>query len=261
MNAELATEILNRRRQVIPELLQKNTSSPEFTKWRRDTEIAIEKIFSVGARNLHDFKNITYISFASISGDDSDVRHAYAQGLARANAVLESMIDEIKDFGITTGVDAIGAPDVLNLIERLCLKFHLTARTLRDRHGDRPTIEIDDEFDVQDLLHAVLRLHFEDIRPEEWTPSYAGSSSRMDFLLKDEKVVIEVKKTRASLNAKKLGEELIIDCARYEHHPDCDTLFCFVYDPEGRIGNPAGMERDLEKHSGRLKVRVIIAPK
>jgi hypothetical protein len=24
----------------------------------------------------------------------------------------------------------------------------------------------------QDLLHTILKLHFDDIRPEEWTPSY-----------------------------------------------------------------------------------------
>jgi len=44
-------------------------------------------------------------------------------------------------------------------------------------------LEIRDEYDVQNLLHAILKLHFEDIRPEEWAPSYAASSKRMDFLL------------------------------------------------------------------------------
>ena len=56
--------------------------------------------------------------------------------------------------------------------------------------------EIKDEYDVQDLLNALLRLNFDDVRPEEYTPSYAGSSTRVDFLLKKEKIVIEVKKTR-----------------------------------------------------------------
>ena len=107
----------------------------------------------------------------------------------------------------------------------------------------------------------MVRLHFDDIRAEEWTPSYAGGSSRVDFLLKAEQIVIEVKKTRVSMKAKDLGEQLIIDRGRYESHPDCKTLVCFVYDPEGRIGNPVGIERDLEKHSGALRVRVIIAPK
>lgn len=46
------------------------------------------------------------------------------------------------------------------------------------------------------------------------------------------------------MTAKKLGGKLIIDRARYEKHPDCKTLVCFVYDPGGRIENPVGIERD-----------------
>ena len=38
------------------------------------------------------------------------------------------------------------------------------------------------EYDVQDLLHALLRPWVQDVRPEEYTPSYAGKSTRMDFL-------------------------------------------------------------------------------
>ena len=55
------------------------------------------------------------------------------------------------------------------------------------------------------------QLHFDDIRPEEWTPSYAGSSARMDFLLKKEQIVLEIKKTRKGLVAKEAGEQLIVE--------------------------------------------------
>ena len=78
------------------------------------------------------------------------------------------------------------------------------------------------------LLHALLLLYFDDVRAEEWTPSYAGKSSRMDFLLKNERVVIEVKKTRQGLADKELGDQLIIDVDRYKVHPDCKRLICFV---------------------------------
>ena len=44
---------------------------------------------------------------------------------------------------------------------------------------------MEDEYDVQDLFHALLTIYFEDIRKEEWSPSYAGGASRMDFLLPD----------------------------------------------------------------------------
>ncbi|MEW5683921.1 MAG: hypothetical protein AB1942_03275 [Pseudomonadota bacterium] len=170
------------------------------------------------------------------------------------------MVAEIEEFGLASGV-AEDEPDHLTLIEKICLRFHAVARQLQHRHAGRETISIEDEYDVQDLLHAILRLHFDDIRAEEWTPSYAGGSSRVDFLLKTEEIVVEVKKTRPSMKARELGEQLIIDRARYEVHPNCKALVCFVYDPEGRIGNPVGIERDLEGHSGPLKVRVIIAPR
>ena len=85
------------------------------------------------------------------------------------------------------------------IILNICFRFHRIALQLKHRHANRKTIEIADEYDVQDLLHAVLCIDFDDIRPEEWTPSYAGKSARVDFLLKEQKIVIEVKKTRDSL--------------------------------------------------------------
>lgn len=52
------------------------------------------------------------------------------------------------------------------------------------------------EYDIQDLLHALVRPWVSDIRPEEFTPSYAGSSMRMDFLLPAYKTVIETELVR-----------------------------------------------------------------
>jgi hypothetical protein len=151
--------------------------------------------------------------------------------------------------------------DDLFLLDSIIEKFHLVAKQLRQRHDDRPTLDIVDEYDTQDLLHALLRIYYEDIRTEEWNPSYAGSSTRSEFLLKDQKIVIEVKKTRATLKAKQLGEQLIIDIAKYKTHPDCKVLYCFVYDPKGYISNPRGIENDLNKTTDSLKVVVRIIPK
>ena len=261
MDANRAIEILERQRKTARELQSANAYSPEFEKWRRDTEIAIERIFSSDSRNVSDFLDIQYsLSFFTNGTPESAFQSAYVSGLKEADAILLSMIDEIREYSVGQ-TNETPVSDSLNMVERICLRFHAAARQLRSRHAERPTIEIEDEYDVQDLLHAFLRLHFEDVRGEEWTPSYAGRSSRVDFLLKDEGIVVETKKTRASLSAGKLGEELIVDRARYEAHPDCKTLVCFVYDPQGRVGNPVGLERDLETHSGELKVRVIIAPK
>ena len=160
---------------------------------------------------------------------------------------------------------ALSQPGVIssiNIVRKICSRFHLVAKQLRDhRRENRNTIIIEDEYDVQDLLHALLKIFYDDIRPEEWTPSYAGGSSRMDFLIKNEKIVIEVKKTREGLKGKQIADQLFVDIERYKKsHPGCEYLFCFVYDPENLIQNPIGLEKDInEKHKGEAEV--LICPK
>lgn len=146
------------------------------------------------------------------------------------------------------------------LLSNLLNRFHQIVIQLRDRYDNRETIDVDDEYDVRELLHALLKIYCDDIRQEEWTPSYAGTASRQDFLLKNEKIVIETKKARKGLNNKELANELIIDIARYTTHPDCQKMICFVYDPENRIKNPRGFENDLSKTTDELTVIVYIRP-
>ena len=151
--------------------------------------------------------------------------------------------------------------DPLGLVKGLCSRFHAVARQLRLRGEYRATLSVEDEFDAQDLLHAILRTQFDDIGTDEWTPSYAGGSSRTSFLLNDGRLAVIVKKTRPGLNAKDLTDQLRIDAARYRPHDRCATLLCFMYDPEGRIGNPRGLEADLTSVSDSFIIDVLVAPK
>jgi hypothetical protein len=147
------------------------------------------------------------------------------------------------------------------LVRAICDRFTIVANALAERHDDRATISITDEYDVQDLLGALLKLHFADVRPEEWTPSYAGNASRMDFLLKPEQLVVEAKMTRKGLAQKELVTQLAEDILRYQSHQDCKTLICFVYDPTGKCSNPTALENDLTKKHGGMQVIVIVQPK
>ncbi len=164
----------------------------------------------------------------------------------------------LKQSALITAPERTKDPeDIVRLAERL----HLVIRQLRERHSQRPTLDVNDEYDVQDLFHALLTLSFDDIRKEEWAPSYAGGASRMDFLLPELESVVEIKKTRPSLSTKELGEQLIVDIAKYKKHPMCRTLYCVVYDPDGRVANPRGVENDLHSDQAELAVRVMIVPK
>jgi hypothetical protein len=82
----------------------------------------------------------------------------------------------------------------------------------------------------------------------------------MDFLLKPESLVLEVKRSRESMSAKDLGSQLIEDIARYSAHPGCQHLVCFCYDPEGGFQNPRGLERDLSRAGSPFPVTVLIRP-
>lgn len=192
------------------------------------------------------------------TGFKAQVKSGYRSAAESGIKILEALKADFEQ-GHILAHDADAPLDVLATITLLTERFHLVARQLRSRHAQRPTLDIDDEYDVQDLLHALLKIFFEDVRAEEWTPTYAGGASRMDFLLKNEQVVIEVKKTRKSMSVSDVGGQLLVDISRYQSHPDCGALLCFVYDPEGLLPNPRGVEKDLSK-DGDFPVRVFIRP-
>ena len=121
---------------------------------------------------------------------------------------------------------------------------------LTHRRKGLPNLAFDSEYDIQDLLHVLLRPWVKDIRPEEYTPSYAGKSTRMDFLLLDHATVVELKFVRDVTHGKNIGQELLIDIGHYRQHPKCKRLWCVVFDPHQFLVNGGGLAKDLEgQHS------------
>jgi hypothetical protein len=151
--------------------------------------------------------------------------------------------------------------ETLHLIRKVCLRFHAVARQLRLRTDSRPTIEIEDDRDLGDLLRALLRLEFDEVGTDEWTPPYSGGTPKTTLLLNRERIAIVTKKTRPGLTDKDIAEQVTADTGSYLSHNKCTTLFCFVYDPEGRIGSPKRLETDLSNVSDRYTVEVLVAPK
>jgi REase_DpnII-MboI len=207
----------------------------------------IANYYNVGIKNFA--QTSSYASVKEIRGAIS----AVAKRVQRNPALF--------DETSKTVVASLDQKHLLDALNQIVIRFHAVAVQLRSRHADRSTLDINDEYDVQDLMHALLRLYFDDVRPEEWVPSYGGSSSRTDFLLPQIDTVIETKRTRVGLNARAVGEQLIIDIAKYKRHPQCRRLVCFVYDPEGRIANPSGIESDLTANDQGIDVQVYILPK
>ena len=163
---------------------------------------------------------------------------------------------------LRSGAAAMAGPeDALGRIRKICLRFHEVARHLRQRREDRPTLEVEDEHDVRDVLNSLLSLEFESVSTEEWSPRFARNTKRRDLVLQRERIVIVVIKTKPGLGANEVTDQLANDSQHYAAQRNCQTLFCFVYDPEGRIGDPQRLEAELTNTSGDLAIEVLVAPK
>lgn len=158
---------------------------------------------------------------------------------------------------------AVAKPQkVEELLEVIVRGLRRAMHPLTHRRKGAQYLSFGNEYDVQDLLHALLRPWVNDIRPEEFTPSYAGSSTRMDFLLPAYALVIETKIVRDRSHARRLGDELIIDTEHYRRHPSCEELWCVVYDPDHLLTNAEGLKADLQgtrsTPDGKVDVRVFV---
>ncbi|MGZ8374353.1 MAG: PD-(D/E)XK nuclease domain-containing protein [Nitrospira sp.] len=151
--------------------------------------------------------------------------------------------------------------DPLNLIRKVCLRFHSVARQLRLRKDYRPTLEVDDDHDLQDLLCALLKVEFDEVATDEWTPPYTGGAPRTTLLVNRDQIAIVAKKTGPGVTTKELADQVAADSAYYRAQGRCSTVFCFMYDPEGRIGSPKRLETTLTSVSEHCRVEVLVAPK
>lgn len=149
--------------------------------------------------------------------------------------------------------------DIENL-KNILKKFNSFYHLLNQRHNKRTGIVINDEYDVQDLLHSILTLFFTDVQRESSVPYNAGSNSRIDFLIRDENIGIEVKMTRKGLKDKELGEQIIIDMHRYSSHQNCKDVLFFIYDPQHYIMNIDGLRNDIKKENSKLTPHLVIVP-
>jgi hypothetical protein len=238
----------------------------EFEKWHKDVEINLTYIFKDDdGKHARDFKRINFRQRTQLWTDELYGKiplNDYYDGLQKSKALLLSFIDEINSYWENGEErEAIVSNESYENLKLLLINFHKAAIRILSRHDDRQTLEITDEYDVQDLMVSLLNIFFDDIREEECTPSYAGGASRIDFLLNDSNIALEVKKTRNGLTDKQIGEQLLVDIQRYKSHPKVKKLICFIYDPDWKLRNPKGLENDLPLSGEGLEIEIFIVPK
>jgi len=199
--------------------------------------------------------------FSKIStSKDRRERFMYSTNLLQPISELVSMGEELdKSTKYETQIDKI------QVLENLLEKFPRVIRLLQERRKDkevsRPTLTIKDEYDVQDLLCSLLQIDFKIVKKEVGTEHHAGGTSRIDLVLDDEEIIIEVKMVRASHTIKNLADELFIDIERYLQKNPCKFLYFFIYDPSNILPNLAELEKDVNRKEKDTIIKVIFVPK
>ncbi len=135
-----------------------------------------------------------------------------------------------------------------------------------NRRKDGVPFTVENEFDLQDFVRAMLRARFPALSAEDAVQTVAGRGGRVDFRLKDERIYIELKVFRDMNHWRNsMYGDISSKIQRYGREHDCDDLFVFVYDPFAKFTEAESAERDFSYDSTmagkKVNVRLVVAPK
>lgn len=98
------------------------------------------------------------------------------------------------------------------------------------RYSKRNNIyEINDEYDLQDLLWLVLKPIFPRLTDEDPISKIMGKASRADFYIPEIKSILELKHVKRESHAGEIPKQLDNDITWYGAHPEAERLFFYVF--------------------------------
>ena len=153
-------------------------------------------------------------------------------------------------------------PDEIQVIQILKNFGNAIKKITQKRRKDHKSFEITNEYDVQDLLYVILKCIYPKLISEDPIPKNGSKSTKIDLILREQEILIEVKVINATGNS----ENSIIDDLKkdFESYHACQwlkTLICFVYDPQNLIKdnhNFKQLEAPRTKNGHTFEVKIVI---
>lgn len=136
-------------------------------------------------------------------------------------------------------------------------------KIIKNRRKGHPNFEIEDEYDVQDILYVILKSVFPNLRDEDAIPKVGVKTTKIDLIIREERILVEVKMIKEKdSNETHFIEQLKVDFESYHECKWLRKLFCFVYDPYKKtrdISNFHDLNGDRTKGEHNFNVEVIVA--
>jgi hypothetical protein len=153
-------------------------------------------------------------------------------------AGLASLRPDLSERGLEPEVSYV---KILSALEQ----FGECVRYLNTRRSRGATLNLENEADVQDAIYLMLRPWITDLVSENPTDKVGNRHAIKDFLAPAARTVIEAKFIRDQSHGKNVSKELHDDIEVYRHHPKCDHLIFFVYDPDSLIPDVMALRREM----------------
>ena len=150
-------------------------------------------------------------------------------------------------------------PEPLTILDGFLRRVPLVIRQFGWRSSDRLPLRVEDDRDLEDLIRALLPLHFDDVRIENRTPRHSPGT-RSDLLLASAQIALTMKYARPNLFEPKLVEQWKEDVAYYLQRGGCRVLIGFIYDPEGVLHDEKTLETMWSECGDELERHWIIGP-
>jgi hypothetical protein len=149
-------------------------------------------------------------------------------------------------------------PNAMAILEPLLRRLPLVIRQLRWRQGEKPPFRVEDDRDLEDLVRAVLPLHFDDVRLESRTPRYSART-RTDFLLMPARIALTVKFAGSGLRDSQLVEQWREDIGYYRNRGGREIWLGYAYDPAGCLRDREILESMLLDKERDMEVRLLVS--
>lgn len=120
----------------------------------------------------------------------------------------------------------------LEMVSQVIKNFPEGIKKIKSRRKGKNNFEFKDEYDVQDVLYVMLKPLFPTLKEEDPIPKVGVSSTRIDLMLREKGILIEVKMIKENdTDEAKFIKQLKEDIQSYHICQWMKNLICFVYDP------------------------------
>jgi hypothetical protein len=152
--------------------------------------------------------------------------------------------------------DAPPSDEPLERLERLLRRLPLVARELGRR--ERAPLTIRDERDLDDLVRALLPIHFDDVRVEARTPRYSPGN-RSAFWLPEAEALVVAYLVGTRFDEATLAARHAEDVEYCRARSGILHLVMFIHDPDRRLRGAERLEAQWSRSERKPAVRLVIS--